>query len=90
MSGGPYVFLILTWSISTIVPMYGDMGAVISSQSYPALAPEHNALTRFFVDLYGWDRFITAAIVANVCALAWLTWSALRPQMRMRVGHTPV
>ena len=43
------------------------------------LAPERNPVTRFVVWLYASDRFITVAIVANLCAMVWLAASALRP-----------
>jgi hypothetical protein len=72
VGGTAYIYIALAWSTTTLVPMFGDMGAVISSQGYPLLAPMHNSVTRFFVGLYRWDRFITVAIVANVCAVIWL------------------
>jgi hypothetical protein len=58
--------------------MYGDMGAVISAADYPLLAQTHNAITRFVVSLYAWDRFITVSIVANICAVVWLAFLAVR------------
>ena len=76
---GRYRNHLAIWSISTFVPMFGDMGAAISGHGYPLLAPEHNPITHFFVDIYGWDRFITVAIVANICAVIWLGWLSLRP-----------
>jgi len=74
-----YLYVAGVWSISTLVPMFGEMGAAISSNGYPLLAPDHNALTQFFVGLYEWDRFITVAIVANVCAVVWLAYLSFRP-----------
>jgi hypothetical protein len=74
----PYFYLVVVWSVTTLVPMYGDMGDVISSQNYPLLAPGNNAVTRFFVNLYAWDRFITVGVVANICAVIWLVFLSLR------------
>jgi len=76
MGGVAYVYVAVIWTITTLVPMYGDMGGVISAADYPALAG--SALTRFVIGLYQWDRFITVSIVANICALAWLAWLTFR------------
>jgi hypothetical protein len=73
-----YCFVAAIWTISTLVPMYGDMGTVISGYAYPLLAAANNPVTRFFVELYTWDRFITVAIVANICAIVWLAILAYR------------
>jgi hypothetical protein len=83
-----YCYVVAIWSISTFVPMFGDMGVVIGSKAYPLLAPEHNMVTRFFVALYSWDRFITVAIVANICAVIWLAWLSLRPSARLETAPT--
>jgi len=80
-----YCSVAAIWTITTLVPMFGDMGNVISSYSYPLLAPAFNPVTRFFVELYGWDRFITVAIVANVCAVIWVAILAYRPAFRSHV-----
>jgi len=74
-----YLYVVITWTITTLVPMYGEMGAAISSSAYPLLAADHNGLTQFFVGIYEWDRFITVAIVANVCAVLWLVYLSFRP-----------
>jgi hypothetical protein len=74
-----YVYIVAIWTITTLVPMFGDMGIAISASDYPLLAPSQNDLTRFAVALYSSDRFITVSIVANVCALAWLALLTLRP-----------
>jgi hypothetical protein len=77
-----YFFIVLVWTVTTFVPMFGDMGLAISRlDSYPLLAPAHNAITSFFVKLYAWDRFITVSIVANICALVWLAILALRSSL---------
>jgi len=73
-----YFYVVIAWTITTLVPMFGDMGIVISSQDYPLLATAHNAVTRFFVQLYASDRFITIGVTANVCAVLWLAYSTFR------------
>jgi len=78
MGGIAYFYVAAIWTVTTLVPMFGDMGVVISATDYPLLAPAHNAITRFFVNLYAWDRFITVAVVGNLCALLWLAWVAFR------------
>jgi hypothetical protein len=84
-----YCYVVAIWSISTFVPMFGDMGNVISGSAYPLLAPDHNLVTRFFVALYAWDRFITVAIVANLCAVIWLAFLAMRSTKSPRVVAAP-
>ena len=76
-----YCFVAAIWTVSTFVPMYGDMGTVISGYAYPLLSPANNPVTRFFVELYAWDRFITVAIVANICAIIWLAVLAYRTRL---------
>jgi hypothetical protein len=78
IGSGAYWLLISTWTIATFVPMYGDMGLVISAADHPILAASHNAVTRLAIHLYAWDRFITVSIVANLTALIWFGWLALR------------
>src|SRR5207249_3173211 len=53
-----YLYVAVVWTISTLVPMFGEMGASLTSSAYPLLAPANNGLTRLFVGLYEWDRFI--------------------------------
>jgi len=76
MGSVAYFYVAAIWTVTTLVPMYGDMAGTISPADYPALAG--SALTRFVAGLYEWDRFITVAIVANVCALIWLAWLTFR------------
>jgi hypothetical protein len=78
MGSVAYFYVAAIWTITTLVPMYGDMGGVISAADYPLLAPANNAITRAFMGLYQWDRFITVSIVANICALLWLAWLTFR------------
>jgi hypothetical protein len=90
MDGVAYCFVAAVWSISTLVPMFGDMGVVISSTTNPLLAPATNSVTRFFVELYVWDRFITAAIVANICVVVWVAVLAYRSGPAPRVAAAGV
>ena len=78
MGNVAYFAIALVWTISTLVPMFGSMGQLVSPQDYPLFAPAHNAITKFFVDLYANDRFITSAIIANVYAVGWLAVLAFR------------
>ena len=71
-----YLYVAAIWTVTTLVPMYGDMGVVISSQDYPLLAADHNPITQFVVTLYSWDRFITVGVVGNICAVIWLAFYA--------------
>lgn len=73
-----YLYVVAIWTVSTLVPMFGDMGVVITANSHPLLAPAHNPVTRFFVDLHAWDRFITVAVFANLCAVVWLAYLTIR------------
>ena len=79
IGGVAYFYIAVTWTISTLVPMYGDMGVAINTDTYPLLAPANNALTKLAVELYSSDRFITVSIVANICTLLWLAWLIARP-----------
>jgi hypothetical protein len=69
-----YYYAAVIWTVTTLVPMYGDMGVLISGLDYPLLSPAHSAITKFFVSLYAWDRFITVGVVANICAVLWLAY----------------
>jgi hypothetical protein len=82
-------FVVVVWTIGTLVPMYGDMGVAISGRAYPLLSPQNNPVTHFVVNLYTWDRFITVAIVANICAVIWLAALAIRPP-RVRAVVQPI
>ena len=80
ISSGAFFFIVIVWTTTTLVPMYGDMGNVIARLDYPLLSPLHNGVTRFFVELYSWDRFITFATLANIAVLIWIAVVALRPK----------
>lgn len=44
----------------------------ILTQQNQLLAPAYRPITEFMVKTYTWDRFITAGVAANLCALVWL------------------
>jgi hypothetical protein len=73
-----YFYIVVIWSVTTFVTMYGDMGLSLTPQDYPLLAASRNTVTHFVVSLYTADRFITAGIVANICAVLWLGYLTLR------------
>jgi hypothetical protein len=78
MGGVAFFYVVVIWTVTTFVTMFGDMGLVLSTQDYPLLARTNNALTRFVVSLYTADRFILVGIVANICAVLWLGFLTLR------------
>jgi hypothetical protein len=80
-----FFFVVITWTITTLVPMYGDMGNVIAQLDYPLLSPVHNGVTRFFVELYSSDPFITFATLANIAVLIWIAVAAFRPRSQPNV-----
>jgi hypothetical protein len=90
MGSVAYFYVAIIWTVATLVPMYGDMGVVISAGDYPLLARTHNALTRFVIALYAWDRFITVSIVANICAVIWLAYLIFRPSQTGRAAAKAV
>jgi hypothetical protein len=76
--GVAFIYLVVIWTVTTFVTMYGDMGLVLSTRDYPVLAYSNNGVTRFVVWLYREDRFVTSGIVANICAVVWLAYLTLR------------
>jgi hypothetical protein len=85
--GVAYFYIVIIWTVTTFVTMYGDMGLFLTSQDYPLLAQSHNAVTKFVVWLYTADRFITVGIVANICAVIWLAYLTLgtpRPEVQTK------
>jgi hypothetical protein len=88
MGAPAYYFAAAAWTVTTFVPMYGDMGVLISGLDYPLLAPAHNAITAFFVSLYAWDRFITVGVVANLCVVVWLAFLIAASGVRRWSGGT--
>jgi hypothetical protein len=87
MGGTAYWYVVVIWTVTTFVTMYGDMGLVLSVHDYPLLAYSKSAVTKFAVDLYREDRFITAGIVANICAVIWLGYLTLRAPGRTEILH---
>ena len=81
-----YLFVAIVWTITTLVPMYGDMGAALTGLGYPLLGPEHNVVTKYVIELYAWDRFITVGVVANLCAVALLGYVTFRQAFVVRVA----
>jgi hypothetical protein len=79
-----YAFIAVAWTVTTLVPMYGDMGNAISHLDYSTLSS--SPLTRFVVELYSWDRFITFGIVANLCVLIWLVIATLSRRRALATG----
>ena len=73
----PYLFVAVIWTITTLVPMFGDMGVILTSGNL-LLAPAYKPITEFAIHTYTWDRFITAGVTANILALIWLGWLAIR------------
>ncbi|HLJ69357.1 MAG TPA: hypothetical protein VKX16_18535 [Chloroflexota bacterium] len=78
----PAVHLVVVgiWSVTTLVPMFGDMGVILSPGNQ-LLAPAYKPITDFMIRTYAWDRFISAGVIANICALAWLGYVAIRRAM---------
>lgn len=89
MGGVAYFYVVTIWTITTFVPMYGDMGVAITSHAYPLLAPANNAVTKWVVQLYSWDRFITVGVVANTVAVIWLAFLTWRPDGRSTSALVP-
>lgn len=88
--GVAYFYIAITWTVTTFVTMYGDMGLILSSQDHLLLAASNNAVTRFVVGLYTADRFITVGIVANICAVIWLGYLTLgSPKQEATVYAVP-
>ena len=87
MGSDAYFFVAVAWTITTLVTMFGDMGAVISAGNYPLLAPENNPITGFMVSMFTSDKFISVGVTANICAVAWLAFRTFRrvaPQARLQ------
>jgi hypothetical protein len=86
MNNVAYFYVIAIWTITTFVPMYGEMGAFLAAKDYPLLSPANNAITEGFIRLYSWDRFITVAVVANICAVIWLAWLTARQRSEQYIS----
>jgi hypothetical protein len=78
MSIVAFFYIAAIWTVSTLVPMLGEMAIAVPHQQWPFLAAQSDAINNFMVQVYASDRFITTAIVANVCAVIWLAFVAFR------------
>lgn len=74
-----YLYIAVIWTVTTLVPMFGEMTNWFPHQQYPLLGRESAALTSFVAQLYSSDRFITVAVIANICAVIWLAALIVRP-----------
>jgi hypothetical protein len=79
-----YFYIATIWTVSTLVPMLGEMAVAVPHQQWPFFAAQSDSINNFMVQLYTSDRFITTAIVANICAVIWLAFVASRPQVPTR------
>lgn len=74
-----FYFIVGVWTLTTLVPMWGGMGIGLSQPGYLGFPlSSASPITRFFMDLSSWDRFITLATLLNVIVLATVvlaTWS---------------
>ncbi len=88
LTTGVYLSVIAVWTVTTLVPMYGDLGYAIATVNYRSLAlqPGANPLTRLFVNFYSSDSFITIGILANAGVLIVLGWSAFRSISQQATG----
>jgi hypothetical protein len=83
----PYLYVAAIWTLTTLVPLFADVGIMLSGQGgYSPLAPSHNAITRLDIGLYTSDRFITVGVVANILAVIWLAALALRQRTMTRLA----
>jgi hypothetical protein len=78
LSNTAYAYVVAIWTITAFVSMYGEMSGLLTATDYPLLSPDTNPITKLVAALYSWDPFITAAVVANICAAVWLALVALR------------
>jgi len=85
----PYLYIVAIWSTTSLIAMWGDMGNVSSFLDHGNLPldPKNSAVTNFVTGLYGSDRFITTAVVANIAAAIWLTALSLRTRVRVAPPH---
>lgn len=77
LSSGAYLFIALTWTVTTLVPMFGDMATILTSGNLLLSSP-YDAATEFVMKTYSWDRFISAGVAANLCVLVVLAYVTVR------------
>jgi len=73
-----WFLVVAIWTATTLVPMIGEMSLLVPHQLYP-LFGDSGVLRQFFIQLNTSDRFITGAVVANICAVIWLAILMVRP-----------
>ena len=73
-----YWAIVGVWTVTTLVPMWGGLGDALTDvqRLAPALGSDNNPLTRFFMDLYAQDVFITVGVISNIAVFA-LLWFEL-------------
>jgi hypothetical protein len=69
-----YAFVLLVWTITALVPMYGSLGGYVAVFD----PSSSNAISRFFMNLYSWDSFISVATIANTLVLVLCLVATLR------------
>jgi len=76
-----YYCIVALLTLTTLVSTYGSLGFATSQveQLAPRLFYGNNPVTRFMMDLFAADWFITVASIANLLVLACLAWVALGP-----------
>jgi hypothetical protein len=82
-----YLAMVIAWTVTTLVPMYGDMANVTARLNYSLLSPQHNPVTKLILALYQWDRFITFATLINIGVLLWVAVLVLRNQPQLGQVH---
>jgi hypothetical protein len=63
--------------MTTLVAMYGGFGFSITPALVPALDAGRNPVTRFFMDLFSADWFISVASFQNIVVLLCLGFVAI-------------
>ena len=81
VSGWLYYSIVLAWTVTTLIPMYGILAIDLATADYlnlPLFGSNPPAITRLVASLYAWDRFITVGAVANLLALLSLLITTVR------------
>ncbi len=86
LRGFAYYSVVSVLTVTITVATWASLG--LSIEDVPQLAsgfhPDNNVLTRWIMDLYGSDWFITAGVIANMAVLLWLSIVAFRPSLPAR------
>ncbi len=72
-----YCWCVGIWTMTTLVAMYGGFGFSITPALVPALDAGRNPVTRFFMDLFSADWFISVASFQNIVVLLCLGFVAI-------------